>query len=122
MYKHLNNKMRGRLGEEAACEFLKQQGFKILEQNFRYSRLAEIDIIAKDKDTIVFVEVKARTTQSCGHPFEAINHQKLLNILKAGLAYLQKTDEEYKRYRIDIVSVLGDKNPRIEHLKDVSLN
>lgn len=122
MFKFLNKKLIGKHGEDEAYNFLKSQGFKILERNFRYSRFAEIDIIAKDGDTIVFVEVKARTTQNCGHPFEAVNRQKLLNIFKAGLAYLQKTTESYKRYRIDIVSVLGDKKPKIEHLKDVSLN
>ena len=120
-----SNKETGRLGEETACRFLENLGWKILEKNFHYSRFAEIDIIAKDKDTIVFVEVKTRTTTNYGHPFEAVNHSKLLNIFKAGLAYLKTTKEPYRRYRIDIISVLGktgSENPKIEHLKDISLN
>lgn len=124
-----SNKILGKLGEELACSFLEKQGWKILEKNFHYSRFAEIDIVAKDNDTIVFVEVKTRSTKDFGHPFEAVNRNKLLNIFKAGLAYLQKTKEPYRRYRIDIISVLGKcspdstKNaPKIEHLKDISLN
>ena len=49
-----NKKITGKFGEELACEFLKKQGLKILERNYHYSRYSEIDIIAKDKDTIVF--------------------------------------------------------------------
>ena len=66
--------------------------------------------------------MKSRTTQNFGHPFEAVNRRKLEHIFKACLAYLQTTEEEFKKYRIDIISVLGDENPKIEHLKDVSLN
>lgn len=116
------NKIVGEKGEEIACNYLKNLGWTILERNFRYSRISEIDIIAKDNDTIVFVEVKTRTSASFGHPFEAINKNKLLNIFKAGLSYLQKTKEHYKRYRIDIISVLGKHKPEIEHLKNISLN
>lgn len=117
-----SNKKTGQYGEDEASKFLQKQGYKILERNFRYSRLAEIDIIAKDKDTIVFVEVKTRKTLNCGHPFEAVDYKKLEHIYKAGLAYLKATEEEYKNFRIDIISVLGVQNPKIEHLKDVSLN
>lgn len=122
MHRFFSNKIIGKSGEDLACQFLQKQGYKILERNFRYSRLAEIDIIAKDKDTLVFVEVKTRTNENCGHPFEAINHKKLEHIFKAGLAYMQTTEEEYKKFRIDIISVLGKDTPKIEHLKDVSLN
>lgn len=117
-----SNKKTGQYGEDEATKFLQKQGYKILERNFRYSRLAEIDIVAKDKDTIVFVEVKTRKTLNCGHPFEAVDYKKLEHIYKAGLAYLKTTEEEYKNFRIDIISVLGVQNPKIEHLKGVSLN
>lgn len=122
MPKFFNNKVTGLSGENLACEFLKKKGYKIIERNFRFSRLAEIDIIAKDKDTLVFAEVKTRTNDNCGHPFEAVNYKKLEHIFKAGLAYMQTTPEEYKKFRIDIISVLGKDNPKIEHLKNVSLN
>lgn len=117
-----SNKITGKFGEEQAQKFLKKMGWKILETNYRYSRLAEIDIIAKDKDYIVFVEVKTRSTTNFGHPFESISKSKLQNIFKAGLAYLQTTKENYKSYRIDVVSVIGKENPKIEHLKNISMN
>lgn len=117
-----HNKILGKTGENLAAQFLENAGYTILEKNFRYSRFSEIDIIAKDKDTIVFAEVKTRTSTRCGHPFEAINHKKLINIYKAGLAYLQQTPLHYKRYRIDVISVIKTEPPVIEHLKDVNLN
>lgn len=120
------NKAVGKFGEDAACRYLEQMGWQILARNYRYSRYAEIDIVAKDNGTIVFVEVKARSTTDFGHPFEAVNYKKLQNVFKAGLAYLKGSSESYKRYRIDIISVLGKSGaktePKIEHLKDVSLN
>jgi putative endonuclease len=116
------NKSIGNFGEKTACDFLKKQGYKIIETNYHYSKLAEIDIIAKEKNTIIFVEVKTRSTTNFGHPFEAINYNKLQKILQAGLYYLQNTKEKYTDYRIDIISILGTENPKIEHLKNVSLN
>lgn len=112
----------GQKGEAIATKYLKNKGWKILEKNYHYSRYSEIDIIAKDKDTIVFVEVKTRLTQNCGHPLEAIDTKKLQNIYKAGLSYLQNTDEQHKNFRIDVISVLGLENPQIEHIKNISLN
>ena len=116
------NRSKGSAGEEIAVDYLKKLGFKILERNWHYSRNSEIDIIAKDKDTIVFAEVKTRSNENCGHPLEAINQTKLKRIYSAALAYLQQTEESYKRYRIDVISVIGFENPKIEHLKDVSMN
>lgn len=120
-----SNKQIGKFGEDIIEKYLKKQGYKILEKNYRYSRLAEIDIIAKEKDTIVFVEVKTRSDLSFGHPFEAISKTKLQHIFQAGLFYLQNTKEKHKNYRIDVVAVVGkpeEKSPKIEHLKNVSLN
>lgn len=118
------NKKTGQYGEEAACKYLQSIGYKILERNYRYSRNAEIDIVAKDGSDIVFAEVKTRTNLEHGHPFEAVNRTKLLNIFKAGLFYLNNTKEPYKRYRIDIISVLSSAQSglKIEHLKDISIN
>jgi len=119
------NKQIGRFGEDIAEKYLKKQGYKILEKNYRYSRLAEIDIVAKEKDTIVFVEVKTRSDLTFGHPFESINQSKLQHIFQAGLFYLQNTKEKHKGYRIDIVAIIGrpdEKTPKIEHLKNVCLN
>lgn len=116
------NKIIGQFGEDKAAEFLKKHGYKILERNFRYSKIAEIDIIAKDYKTIVFVEVKTRSTTNFGHPYEAVSKAKLENIFQAALYYLAQTQEKYENYRIDLISVLGKENPKIEHLKNISLN
>lgn len=116
------NKSVGKIGEDIAQQYLKKQGWKILDKNFHYSRYAELDIVAKDGDTIVFVEVKTRSTTNFGHPFEAVNKTKLNNIFKAGLAWLKTTNESYKNYRIDVISLIGTENPKIEHLKNISLD
>ena len=58
------NKITGRLGEDIACNFLEKLGYKILAKNYRYSRFAEIDIVAKDKDTIVFTDRKSTRLNS----------------------------------------------------------
>lgn len=121
----ISNKIKGLLGENLAEKYLKENGYKILERNYRYSRIAEIDIIAKDKDTIVFIEVKSRSNLNFGHPFEAINKTKLQHIFQTGLFYLQNTKEKYKNYRIDIIGITtntNDKMPKIEHIKDINLN
>ena len=120
-----NNKIKGQIGEDLAEKHLKTQGYKILEKNYRYSRIAEIDIIAKDKDTIVFIEVKTRSNLNFGHPFEAISKTKLQHIYQTGLFYLQNTKEKYKNYRIDIIGITiksDEKTPKIEHIKNVNLN
>ncbi len=125
MHNTSSNKIKGKIGEQKAADYLQKSGYKIIERNYRYSRFAEIDIIAKDKDTLVFVEVKTRSGTSFGHPFEAVNKSKIENIYKAGLSYLQNSKEHYKKYRIDIISVINDLKTdrvKIEHLKNISLN
>ncbi len=116
----VSNKITGALGEEIASKYLQNLGYKILERNFHYSRYSEIDIIAKEKDSIVFVEVKTRKTKFFGHPLEAITQKKLENIYKAAMFYLQTTNETYKNYRIDVISILGADNYEMEHIKNIS--
>ncbi len=118
----MKNSEIGKIGERIAADYLKKSGYKILETNFRYSKFSEIDIIAKEKNTLVFVEVKTRTSIRCGHPFEAVSKKKLEHIWQTALYYIQQTKEQYKNFRIDIISILTPENPKIEHLKNVSLN
>ena len=68
----MDNKTIGNQGEKLAQEYLLKKGYKILETNKRFSRYCEIDIIAQDKETLVFCEVKTRRTTICGSPFEAV--------------------------------------------------
>lgn len=112
----------GKAGEKIAQEYLHKLGYKIIETNWHYSRNSEIDIIALDNDTLVFAEVKTRTTSAFGHPFEAIDYRKMKKIYSAALAYMQTAKVHYKRHRIDAISVLGIQTPKIEHLKNIGFN
>ncbi|MBI2011877.1 YraN family protein [Candidatus Daviesbacteria bacterium] len=118
-----NNLTTGNKGEDLACQFLKEQGYKILERNYRI-RGGEIDIVAKDKDYLVFVEVKARYSHKFGLPIEAITPWKLKALLKSALFYIQKIKWGDKGYRIDLISIdytEGDDNPRIDLIKNITL-
>ena len=83
-----------------------------------FSRNCEIDIIAKEKNTTVFVEVKTRKSLGFGHPFEAINKTKLNKIYMGALTYAQ--ENKIKNFRIDGIAIIGIENPKIEHLKNIS--
>lgn len=113
------NKEIGINGEVLAQEYLKKQGYEILEVNKRFSRFCEIDIIAKHKDTLIFVEVKTRSSTFCGSPFEAITKSKYQNIKTGLFTYLQDTKVKYKNYRIDAISVVLNPEIKIEHLKSI---
>lgn len=109
----------GKKGEQIASEYLTSLGWKILERNWHYSKNAEIDIIAEDKNTLVFVEVKTRSSLSFGHPFEAITKSKIQKIYTAIYAYLDSSDKKYSRFRFDGIAVIGTNKPSIEHIKDI---
>lgn len=115
----MNNKDKGNLGESLATQYLIDLGYKIIERNWRYSRLGEIDIIALDKNTLVFVEVKARKSLAFGHPFEAINPQKVEQVQSIARAYMAQAKEKYKNCRLDGISVILSNPPKIEHLKNI---
>jgi len=114
----MNNKQLGQNGEDIACDYLKKQGYKILERNVRFSRECELDIIALDKKTLIVVEVKTRKTAFLGSPLEAITKTKLQNIRK-GLMYYLNEHKEYKNYRIDVVSIVLTPKIEIQHLKSI---
>jgi len=110
----------GKKGEELAKAYLIKNGYKIVKMNKRFSRFCEIDIIALEKDTLVFVEVKTRNSDVCGSPLEAITRSKYEHIKQGLFMYLQE-NPQYKKFRIDAVSVLLKPEIKIEHLKNVSL-
>lgn len=115
----MNNKEKGKLGEDLAAKFLEEKNYEILERNWRYGQFGEIDIIAKDNNTLVFVEVKTRSTTICGQPIEAIDAKKFLQIKNIANAYIMQSTQKYKSYRIDAVCVML--NPQeIKHLKGIS--
>ena len=113
----MQNKQLGQNGEDIAEKFLTKQGYKILERNKHYSRFCEIDIIAEYKTTLVFVEVKTRTTNDFGTPFEAITKSKYENIKKGIQFYLQ--EHKFQKHRIDVIGITLKPELKIEHLKNV---
>lgn len=112
------NQELGQLGEKLAKRFLEEREYKIICQNFR-SKQGEIDIIAKDKDgTIVFVEVKTRTSLEFGEPAEAVNSTKKEHIIKTAKYYLYSNRINYSNTRFDIIEVFIYKGRyRLNHIK-----
>lgn len=96
----------GQKGESVAVRYLKKQGYKIIERNYR-SKAGEIDIIAREKRTLVFVEVKTRRSRSFGSPKWAVTPKKQKAISMAALYYLKMTDQTNVDARFDVVSILA---------------
>lgn len=117
-----DNRYKGFIGEKIACDFIKKLGYKIIQTNYHYSKYAEIDIIAKENNTLVFIEVKARKNLNYGHPLESITYNKLKNIKLAIISYLNTSKEKYDNFRLDAISIVNFKSPEITHLKNISLN
>ncbi len=108
----------GKSGEEQALIFLKNKGYKIIKANYK-SKLGEVDIIAEDKDTICFIEVKTRTTKDMGLPEESITQKKMHQITKAALTFLRMNNLWERNARFDVVSVLsGASEEKIELIQN----
>lgn len=109
----------GKRGEETAARFLKRQGLKVIKQNYR-CRLGEIDIIAKDGNELVFIEVKTRSSVTFGSPAHAVDRRKQGQIIKAAQTYLMETRLHNSPARFDVVAIQfqNDMNPRIEHIRN----
>ena len=93
----------GQKGERLAVGYLKKKGYSIIQKNFR-TPLGEIDIIAKDKETLVFIEVKTRESLQYGQPFESVTGLKRRKIANVALLYLKKLDK-IPDCRFDIISI-----------------
>jgi putative endonuclease len=114
----------GKGGEDLAVDFLKKNGFEILERNYRYGH-KEIDIIGKDKNTIVFIEVKTGRSKNFGSPQEWVNLKKQKNIIEVAQDYIQKNDCRNFDFRFDVVAIELERRNRkfkecfaIEHIKN----
>jgi putative endonuclease len=110
----------GTRGEKLACAFLRREGYKILYRNFRGRRGGEVDIVCRDDDTLVFVEVKTRTREDFGRPADAVNAAKQKLIARGALAWLQLLDNPDILVRFDVVEVVmsAEGEPRIELVRD----
>lgn len=106
----------GEIGEKYAAEFLKKKKYKILERNYR-KKYGEIDIIAENKNHLVFVEVKTRHTDSMTSAADAVNRQKQLKIIKTASLYLTENETD-KFCRFDVCEVYVN----ADNLKLVNIN
>jgi len=111
---------RGALGEKLACRYLKRNGYKILFRNFRGRSGCEIDVVCREDDTLVFVEVKTRASEGFGRPIEAIDCEKRKRISRGALAWLRMLDNPDILFRFDVVEVIAmdDAKPRVELIKN----
>ncbi|VAX40168.1 hypothetical protein MNBD_PLANCTO02-732 [hydrothermal vent metagenome] len=110
-------KLLGDKGERAAAKFLKKKGFCILARQYK-NRVGEIDLIATDKETIVFVEVKTRKSNRAGIPVEAVTLTKQKQIIRTALVYLKRYQLLDHRVRFDVVGIIWEADsstPEISH-------
>ena len=108
----------GKSGEELAVDLLKQNGYKIIARNYK-TKLGEIDIVAKEKDTYCFVEVKTRHSDRFGLPQEAVLNTKQRQIAKSALIFLKENKLLDKKARFDVVSILySQDSPRLDLIKN----
>lgn len=114
------NKKVGAIGEDEAVKFLRQKGYEILERNW-HNRWGEIDIIAKVKseepNLLVFAEVKTKTGEQYGEPWEMINRRKYQQVKNMATVYLTKNGLGEVPCRIDVIGVWLDKDHRLEKIE-----
>ncbi len=114
----MQKKALGKRGEDLALRFLKKKGYKIVERNY-ICKMGEMDIIAQEKDTLVFVEVKTRTSTAFGPPQLAVNPAKQMQLSKVALNFLKEKRLEDIKARFDVVAiVLRPSGEEIELIKD----
>ncbi len=109
----------GKIGEELTCKYLEQKGYSIIKRNF-YCKQGEIDIIAKENNEIIFIEVKTRTNAKFGNPADAVNFLKQKHIYNTAKYFLYKTNIENMSIRFDVIEVLiRNDNVRFHHIKQI---
>lgn len=106
----------GKQGEEEAVKYLQKLGYTIVETNWQQHKF-EIDIIAQDKNEIVFVEVKTRSTAYFGEPEEAVTLTKQKHLIEGADFYIQEKEIDLEA-RFDVVAVVINKTTTINHFKD----
>lgn len=107
----------GSKGEMLASRYLLDKGYAVHHHNW-HSGHKEIDIIAQERDTLVFVEVKSRTSEDFGNAYDAVDDRKIRLLISAAQSYLKKLKVDLK-FRFDIITVIGESEPyKIEHIED----
>jgi len=114
-----NKRSTGSKGEDIACEFIANLGYAIIDRNYQYGH-GEIDIIAKDRDEFVFIEVKYRKSLEYGAPETAVTKSKQKQIRKIAEAYIYEKEIKDTSCRIDVIAILDLPNlkPEINHYKN----
>lgn len=108
----------GKKGETVAAKYLKKRRYSIIDRNFK-CKYGEIDIIAKNKNVICFVEVKARSNEHFGRPIDAITPYKVQHMVKSAQYYILKKSLEDQEVRIDIIEIeFKEKKPKIRHTEN----
>jgi putative endonuclease len=115
----LSPKPLGRRGEDATARYLRKRGYVIIARGHR-DNIGEIDLIVVDGRTVVFVEVKTRTTHEAGHPADAVDLAKQRRLTRLALSYMKRHDLLECRARFDVVAVTWPNRgkPTIEHFKN----
>lgn len=110
----------GRVGEQLAADYLVGLGYVLLARNYRTS-FAEVDLIARDRQTVVFIEVKTRHSAVCGTPFEAVDQRKQRQLSRIAQEYLHTHGLADTAARFDVISVRLHRDhrpPAIDHLQN----
>ncbi len=110
----------GKEGEQIATDYLKQNNYKILLRNFRCNQ-GEIDIIAKNKNEIVFIEVKTRQNNNFGNPAEAVTKIKRKHILDTAKYYIYKNNLGNMSIRFDVIEIYKKEKFYINHIKNINI-
>ncbi|MCF8266765.1 MAG: YraN family protein [Ignavibacteriales bacterium] len=110
---------KGKLGEEIAIQLLRDKGYRIIESNYHFGH-GEIDIIAEEEDTLVFIEVKLKTNLDFGEPEYSVTKSKQKQIRRIAEAYLYEKGVEDKRCRMDVISILysSPEDITIKHIEN----
>lgn len=109
----------GKIGEDLAAKYIQSLGYTIIERNFAATQ-GEIDIVARDKKELVFIEVKTRTNTLYGRPIEAVNNPKKKHLISTAQYYLYSKHLENEFVRLDVIEVyLNESTYKINHIKQI---
>ena len=112
----MDKRKQGAIGENIACEYLEEKGYEILRRNY-FTRYGEIDIIAKIKEILVFVEFKMRSNNHYGIGAEAVTIKKIDKIQICAQLYLQENNLNNQDIRFDVIDIMGTGNKQINHIE-----
>jgi putative endonuclease len=116
--RRLTNKSSGAWGEDLALRYLLRRGYRLVERNYR-KRRGEIDLIVRDGDVLVFVEVKLRRSTGFGDPLEAVTARKQATIRSLAEQYLAENQPDFDTVRFDVIGILATPpETRMDHIED----